>query len=553
MRDVLTAGRARLFAAAAWAVCLAEGALAAATWKGNATGNFILDLAANWDGSVWGGTICTVGSQPQRPLAISNGTFFGGARLHYSGAFAVTNDFGEGRSLENVGPGGTNGNALQLLGGVELVQVSGGIEAVSSTAYKGSYVWSDSCLTLDGPGVWFHQNTGSLWLNRHYDDDAAFVAHPKLIVRNGASLTVDGALIISGDAAYVCVMGQGSKLAAKDISLGENANLETQAMTNLLRIADSAEGTAQTVNVGSVSPHSVLEIDGGALTVSGGLGLGNGGEAASNCAVRITSGGTLAVEGGTAIGYRADGERARLVARGTGSAFTSAGEVSVRGEKVLFSATEGASITVPKMTVHNLAVEGTLNYGSIYLNQGGDALAFTNAAATGTRIEMTASSAIHLFNTHLTLTSGIFMMGDGNGGNAENNALKRDVYVGGTDTWVQVSASNGFWVRGTSTTLHVDIPSEGFSDSHPVFDLKKIVFGSESHRLRVELSADKRLSGRPETYTLFRTSMDNSCQSEQIEWIVPDSEMVAIGIDKSVPNEVRLRVKKRGELKIIIR
>ena len=47
--------------------------------------------------------------------------------------------------------------------------------------------------------------------------------------------------------------------------------------------------------------------------------------------------------------------------------------------------------------------------------------------------------------------------------------------------------------------------------------------------------------------------MDNSCQSEQIEWIVPDSEMVAIGIDKSVPNEVRLRVKKRGELKIIIR
>ena len=93
--------------------------------------------------------------------------------------------------------------------------------------------------------------------------------------------------------------------------------------------------------------------------------------------------------------------------------------------------------------------DGTLNYGTIYLYCDGNELDFSNAAVTGTRIEMNRSSAIRLFNTHLTMPSGIFMMGDGNGSDAANNALKRDIYVGGTDTWVKVSENRGFWVPGS--------------------------------------------------------------------------------------------------------
>jgi hypothetical protein len=140
------------------------------------------------------------------------------------------------------------------------------------------------------------------------------------------------------------------------------------------------------------------------------------------------------------------------------------------------------------------------------------------------------------------------MMGDSSGNNASNNANKRDVYVSGTDTWVRVTQDNGFYIRGSNTTIHVEIPAEGFSTSHPVFDIPKI-HSEGSRHIRVAVTADPQLLWRGGTYTLFRTSADNSCHFVVIDWIY---DPAVIEIDKSVSKEVRVRVKRRG-WSIIIR
>jgi len=221
---------------------------------------------------------------------------------------------------------------------------------------------------------------------------------------------------------------------------------------------------------------------------------------------------------------------------------------NAQGELDTFFATDGASITVPRMEkCYNVVVEGNFNYrDNIYLN-GTDkdrcSLTFTNATVTGARIEMTRPSTIRLFNTHLSVTNGIFMMGDGSGNDAGNNAYERHVYVGGTDTWVKVTQDNGFFVRGINTTIHVEVPAEGFSTDHPVFDLPAITFQTGSTRIRIEVTADPKLTGKGGTYTLFRTAKDNSCQWNYIDWVYDPDVIV---LDKSVPHEVRVRVKRLG-------
>ncbi len=465
-------------------------AQAAVNWTGNA-GNFYVNDTANWSGSVWNQALCIIGSQPGQRLTIKpgNGSFFGGAELDYSGAFAVTNDFGAGNTLADVGPQKTLGYSMRITDGAQLVQISGGIEANGVSDYKGTYIMDDSSFTIDGSDSSFYQKKGSVWL---YANGGDTTVCPKLFVRNGASLTVNTSLIVGGYAnnvsAYACVTGQGTTLTASVFTIGDNGDSAVLARTNLLRIADSATATASTVNVGGNSSHAVLEVDGGRLDVSDKISVGVSGRAAtSNCVLRVA--------------------------------------------------------------------DGTLNYGTIYLYCDGNELDFSNAAVTGTRIEMNRSSAIRLFNAHLTIPSGIFMMGDGDGSIAANNALKRDIYVGGTDTWVKVTASNGFWVRGSNTTIRVHVPAEGFSTNHPVFDLNKIVYGSAAHRLRMEVTAEKPLAQADGVwYTLFRCSgFADSAYSDQMEWIVPESDLVKIEIDKSVGNEVRIRVRRKIGCTLIFR
>lgn len=490
MKHDRTMRRATCLASVVCLVLFAGTAHSEVYWKGNDRNNFYVNEKDNWSGSVWNQALCIIDVQPTQRLTLKPGysTFFGGAELDYSGAFAVTNDFGAGNTLTNVGPQKTLGYSMRITDGAQLVHLSGRIEATAVSDYKGTYIMDDSSFTIDGSDSGFNQNKGSVWL---YSNGGDATVCPKLFVQNGATLTINTSLIIGGGgnnvSAYACVTGPGSTLAASTFTIGDNGDSPVLARTNLLRIADSATATAPTVNIGGNSSHAVLEIDGGALTVSGKISVGaSGNVAASNCVLRVA--------------------------------------------------------------------DGTLNYGTIYLYCDGNALDFSNATLAGGRIEMTRSSSIRLFNTHLTIPSGIFMMGDANGADAVNNALKRDIYVGGTDTWVKVSASNGFWVRGSNTTMRVHVPAEGFSTSHPVFDLNKIVYGSDAHRLRIEVTADEPTAqANGVWYTLFKCSGDDSCRSDQIEWIVPDSDDVSIKIDKSVEKEVRIRVNRKRGLMVIFK
>ena len=83
--------------------------------------------------------------------------------------------------------------------------------------------------------------------------------------------------------------------------------------------------------------------------------------------------------------------------------------------------------------------------------------------------------------------------------------------------------------------------------NHPVFNIPKIQFEGSRH-LRIEVTTDPQLLGRGGTYTLFRTSADNSCHSDLIDWIY---DPAFIAIDKSVSKELRVRVKRLGGMIII--
>ena len=131
---------------------------AAVNWTGSA-GNFYVNDSGNWSGSIWNQALCIINSQPAQPLTLKPGysTFFGGDELDYSGAFAVTNDFGVGNTLVDVGPQKTLGYSMRITDGAQLVHLSGGIEANAVSDYKGTYIMDDSSFTLDGSDSSFNQ------------------------------------------------------------------------------------------------------------------------------------------------------------------------------------------------------------------------------------------------------------------------------------------------------------------------------------------------------------------------------------------------------------
>ena len=463
--------------AVGWAACAF-----AVDWTGNA-GNFQLDDSANWASAPKATDWCYIKMRPAQPFTVGgDGDYFGGAMLRYTGSFAATNDFGTGVALTNVGLKAES--AVHVESGAKLVQKSGGIRGFKGTKYDGTYISNTSSFTLDGADAWFEQKTGSFTLRSTVSGNTVF---PNLFVTNGASLTVGDSLNIGGGeknvSAYVCAAGEGTRVEANYVSIGVRSNTPEKAITNLLVIADSATAAGNRMAVGWGSSFAACEVMGGTMTISEWMTVGSRVASASNCWVRVCSGGTFTNQGTTVIGraeagncarvvvsgegssfvgknitavtggvFRVEGggavklqealslRNARIEASGSGSDFSVSKDVTARGTNVTFSATDGASITVPRLSVQNAVVEGALNYNRIYTEVSGGELVFTNATVSGTRIEMTAASTIRLYNTHLTIPSGIFMMGDASGGNAGNNANERHVYVGGTDTWVYVGA-----------------------------------------------------------------------------------------------------------------
>lgn len=568
-------------AAVAWAACAL-----AIDWTGSA-GNFQLDDAANWASTPKTTDYCYIRDQQAQPLTVGgDGNFFDGAMLRYIGSIVITNDFGAGVALTNLGLKGES--SLHVESGARLVQVSGGLCCFKGTKYDGTYITANSTFTLDGPDTWFEQKTGSV--NLRSNSTSGNPIHPQLFVTNGASMTVGGILEVGCNqkttSAYMGVGGEGTRVSAESIYVGAQSSDPERAITNRLVVADYATVTGKTVFVGYSSADSGIDVVGGTMTVTENLSIGNRVAAVSNCWLRVLSGGSFTNHKTTLIGRDDPGNGAFVCVSGAGSSFTGLGAAALtggvfrvedggtvrlqkglsvsnariesrgtgssfivtttnttaRGTSVVLSATDGASNSVRRLDVKSVVVEGNLGYHTIYMDTTGGELVFTNATVTGTRIEMTSASTIRIVNTHLSVTNGIFMMGDSSGNNASNNANKRDVYVSGTDTWVRVTQDNGFYIRGSNTTIHVEIPAEGFSTSHPVFDLPKI-HSEGSRHIRVAVTADQKLMGRGGTYTLFRTSADNSCHSAVIDWIY---DPAFIEIDKSVSKELRVRVKRLG-------
>ena len=244
-----------MFVAAAgavgWAVCVL-----AVDWTGSA-GNYQLDDAANWGSAPKVTDYCYIRSRQAQPLTVGGtGDFFGGGMLRYTGSIVITNDFGAGVALTNLGLKGES--SLHVESGARLVQVSGGLRCFKGTKYDGTYITVNSTCTLDGPDTWFEQKTGSV--NLRSNATSGNPIHPQLFVTNGASMTVGGILEVGCNqkttSAYMGVGGEGTRVSAESIYVGAQSSDPVRAITNRLVVADYATVTGKTVFVGYSSADS---------------------------------------------------------------------------------------------------------------------------------------------------------------------------------------------------------------------------------------------------------------------------------------------------------
>lgn len=193
-----------------------------------------------------------------------------------------------------------------------------------------------------------------------------------------------------------------------------------------------------------------------------------------------------------------------------------------------------------------------VRYSRLYLDASCADIEFNGCDLEGGRFEMTSSNVVlRLVNTSFKVKamagSDYFMLGDGTG-EALNAGYERYIYFGGTNTHVTVDASsNGLYFRSTNVTFNFDIPAEGFSSAHPVFEWAT---SSQTTLVKVNITVDPQLcyNGGGE-YVLLKGP---SATSEKHFSFNYDEKYVRL-IKDTTKNEVRVKAKNLAGLMIFIR
>ena len=193
-----------------------------------------------------------------------------------------------------------------------------------------------------------------------------------------------------------------------------------------------------------------------------------------------------------------------------------------------------------------------VRYSKLYLDASCADIEFNGCDLEGGRFEMTSSNVVlRLVNTSFKVQkmvgSDYFMLGDGSG-QAPNTGYERYIYFGGTNTHVTVDASsNGLYFRSTNVTFNFDIPADGFSQTHPVFEWAN---SSQTTLVKVNITVDPQLcyNGGGE-YVLLKGPSATSDKHFSFNY---DEKYVRL-IKDTTKNEVRVKAKNLAGLMIFIR
>lgn len=200
---------------------------------------------------------------------------------------------------------------------------------------------------------------------------------------------------------------------------------------------------------------------------------------------------------------------------------------------------------------------GTYDYNKLVLDGNNAEVSFEDTVVNGRRLQMAGSNTIvRLVNAQYTVAydndaSAIFMMGDGSGNDAENNAYERHIYVSGSNTYVRaLHPTYGIYVRGSNTTFHVDIPAEGFSTAHPVFEAP-VFYRNYNAGLRIKITVDPELAARGGgTYTLFK-GKNAVFENDTFEYDPNLVEIIGSGTEANA--ELKIRVKSKRGMVLLVR
>lgn len=599
---------------AVWAGALS---LFAVDWS-LTTGGALND-SANWTSAPTSGDTLYVKKTLTGPLTLntkggSEINLFGGAMLRYTGNITVTNDFGAGNAVTNIGAGAAS--AMHVESGATVVHKSGKIVAYKGSGFDGSYLTGKVKLVLDGPDAIFEQRGGCVTLR---SNGASGLDREYLIVTNGATLAVTNTLRIGENAAasegHVIVSGAGTTAVVGHTYVGCSAC--SNGIENTLEIYDGAHFTSSALDLGYARTNDTLVVSGEGTLCS----VPNDFYARRAANVRILDQARLEardVQVGltttdrskltiaedailyatrTVALYKADvvvGHASLIVTNGpfwvSDKAVVAAtnalvelrdaaGSIGGSASMVLadstlavtnkgFGINEDGSFYATNSTISigpismycawngRTGFDGcTLEYPRVRLQAAGAELAFTNTVAHGGRIEMTKASTIRIHNSQLRLDEAnatcIFMMGAGDAG----DNLERHVYVSGSNSFIRAkspSTDYGLYVRGSNTTIHVSIPAEGLSKEHPLFEFNTLKFQAEQQRLKVEIEADEALGlAGGGTYTLFK---GNNASSSHVDYIYNPTNIVVTveRFPEKNYSEVYVRVRsKRGTFLLV--